>query len=75
MHCWKHERISDVQRSVFVCVCLRPGVAYPLTKAEIYPGENGDQCAKGSIKVQKNKKSLTRGALDLSQKKSFVSFQ
>ena len=60
---------------VCVCVCLRSGVAYPLTKAELYPGENGDHFTRGRIKVQKKKKSLTRGALDLSQKKSFVSFQ
>ena len=59
---------------VCVCVCLRSGVAYPLTKAEIYPGKNGDYFTRGRIKVQK-KKSLTRGALDLSQKKSFVSFE
>ena len=79
MHCWKQERISDVQRSGFVCVCvcvcvcLRSGVAYPLTKAEIYPGKNGDYFTRGRIKVQKKKKP-NKGSIGFVSEKVFCKF-
>ena len=59
-------------KEVVLCVCLRSGVAYPLTKAEMYPGKKNGRFARGSIKVQK--KEPNKGSIGFVSEKVFCKF-